>query len=105
RFEVGEAAVGGGGDQLRIAQRVAYAEGKVGVFVAAGVADERPAWSIRLAQEVGHIAGAEDALGSAACADAFSEAGRAVERVQEVRFGIGLDGWEFFDGKADEDGE
>ena len=77
------------GAQLGVAERVADALRGDRILVVAGVADERPAGSVRLAEEVGHGAAVEALLAGRA-ADPLGELGRELERLQVVGLDVGL---------------
>src|SRR5262249_58432434 len=57
-----QAFVNSGGQEIRVAKGVANSKPHERVFVAAGVAYERPAWSEWTAQKVGQVGGAIEAL-------------------------------------------
>ena len=64
------------GKEVDVTKRVADAERETGILVAAGIADERPAWPVRLAVEVRQIARALIPFFAAPAADAFAESAR-----------------------------
>jgi hypothetical protein len=78
----GEPGVDRGGEQLRVAEGVADAEVEDRVLVVTGVADERPAGSIRAAVEVRQHAGLAEAVSALGRAGARSESGGGLERLQ-----------------------
>ena len=89
RAPAAERLVEGGGAQLGVAERVADPLRGDRVLGVAGVADERPARAVRLAEEVAAGAAGEPLLACRA-ANALGELGRELERLEVVGLDVGL---------------
>ena len=80
--------------QFGVAEGVGNALGGDRVLVVAGIADERPAGTVRLAEEIRHRRAGKRRLAFRA-AHPFREFGREVEHLQEIALDVLLVGLEF----------
>src|SRR5262245_931921 len=84
-----KALADGLGEERRVAQGVADAERQVRIFVATGIANERPTRAERFAQEVRQVGGAVEPFLAPSAANALAEPGNEIddghERSLEVR--------------------
>ena len=85
-------------EQLCIAEGIADTGGREGIFVIAGIADQRPARTVRLAEEVGQIAGPEKAFCASPPAYTLRELEGTIQAFKKAGFDVGanrgeLVGW------------
>ena len=95
-----EAVVEGRRQQLGVAEGVADPEARDRVLVVAGVADERPAGPVRLAEEARQVARADEARLARGGVDALGELGDQVERAHEGALDVLAVGLELLLGPA-----